>query len=765
MPITVQCSSCSKKYKVADTLAGKKIRCKGCGGVVAVPAADEGADEIDLSVVEPEKFSLDRAIANAHRTASAGSKVGAKPNDPPADDSDPFAQEDETGGGAAFTPSRAANPDFSFPAAATLDSVLPFLLAVGGMGWLIYAATQADAMGRPWVPHVRWIAYVLLFVAVVFPLVLHAVRRAGEKLYFGMPTGYALKVFGAFAFPYALGMVLAINGGSIVQFILGAFIGLIIGLTAFWFLFRLRPIQTPQALVTTTVFFSIGCAIALGLLMIANAAALVGLSGYKSAHTFAQSPVGPFLSWHPEKPATEKPAKSGGIEIAGDPSGTDLSTTQPAVTTQPADATATSRPAEDPTAQAIPNIPDATNPATTKTTGPMIAANVPPTGASPDATAPTPVPPSTEPKTPDQPPAARSPILAAPPAELAGVGEFEDVYFAPSSMPGGVVGSALFVKARAAIADNVEIWSILPAAARKGALTPQHPEGARSDYFLGPKAIMAARIVDFPNKAIEVRTTANDAVVKTIDLNTTENGDPTLLGFGMDGQLVVLWEKGEHFAFQCLSAASGVQTRGAVIPGFTKGKSNLALSPDGRYLAMSVTPHDGRGPAIELVELFGHNSTFPMIPLDQMGAGPVVLSGMAFSADSQKIAVFWEQGANALLIGWRVGTAKPYTKQVHFSSPVPNKPVDYAGPALDWIQNDTRWLLYGRVVVETDAVKVVGDIGIADAKSHCVVDLNTIALVVPTGDKSKLILAKLAPPDKSPKPGTRAAVGASPVHP
>jgi hypothetical protein len=43
MPIRVLCPQCETSYNLADTLAGKKIRCKKCEAIVAVPAANAPA--------------------------------------------------------------------------------------------------------------------------------------------------------------------------------------------------------------------------------------------------------------------------------------------------------------------------------------------------------------------------------------------------------------------------------------------------------------------------------------------------------------------------------------------------------------------------------------------------------------------------------------------------------------------------------------------------------------------------------------------------
>src|SRR5262249_45656135 len=38
MTIQATCGQCQKTYLLAETLAGKTLRCKGCGGLVTVPA-------------------------------------------------------------------------------------------------------------------------------------------------------------------------------------------------------------------------------------------------------------------------------------------------------------------------------------------------------------------------------------------------------------------------------------------------------------------------------------------------------------------------------------------------------------------------------------------------------------------------------------------------------------------------------------------------------------------------------------------------------
>ncbi|UUO06812.1 zinc-ribbon domain-containing protein [Blastopirellula sp. J2-11] len=65
MPIEFSCTSCSAKFRVADTLAGKKVRCPKCQGVEQVPmaAADPepstiAADELKLREEIPAPLAL-----------------------------------------------------------------------------------------------------------------------------------------------------------------------------------------------------------------------------------------------------------------------------------------------------------------------------------------------------------------------------------------------------------------------------------------------------------------------------------------------------------------------------------------------------------------------------------------------------------------------------------------------------------------------------------------------------------------------------------
>src|SRR5262245_16818662 len=45
MPIDVQCEDCGKKLRLRDDLAGKRIKCPGCGEALTVPAMLEEIED------------------------------------------------------------------------------------------------------------------------------------------------------------------------------------------------------------------------------------------------------------------------------------------------------------------------------------------------------------------------------------------------------------------------------------------------------------------------------------------------------------------------------------------------------------------------------------------------------------------------------------------------------------------------------------------------------------------------------------------------
>jgi hypothetical protein len=86
MPISLTCE-CGKKYRVKDTLAGKKIRCADCAEVLKVPAPDAGDDEDmdefeDLPSTARDPEESQRSLPPRMKRPAKVSKRDAEPDNP-----------------------------------------------------------------------------------------------------------------------------------------------------------------------------------------------------------------------------------------------------------------------------------------------------------------------------------------------------------------------------------------------------------------------------------------------------------------------------------------------------------------------------------------------------------------------------------------------------------------------------------------------------------------------------------------------------------
>jgi hypothetical protein len=79
MPISIACTSCSKSLKVADTLAGRAVKCPGCTAIVKVPGGSSGSNPAATSAVSA---SSPRASAPAPRPSGSSSNDAAKRSAP-----------------------------------------------------------------------------------------------------------------------------------------------------------------------------------------------------------------------------------------------------------------------------------------------------------------------------------------------------------------------------------------------------------------------------------------------------------------------------------------------------------------------------------------------------------------------------------------------------------------------------------------------------------------------------------------------------------
>jgi hypothetical protein len=81
MPIDVACPDCFQEYSVKDSLAGKKIRCKECEGIIKVErksSPDEDLDELEDADEIPAPRKSRASAGKADKGAKSGKAAGRK---------------------------------------------------------------------------------------------------------------------------------------------------------------------------------------------------------------------------------------------------------------------------------------------------------------------------------------------------------------------------------------------------------------------------------------------------------------------------------------------------------------------------------------------------------------------------------------------------------------------------------------------------------------------------------------------------------------
>ena len=82
MSIQVECSGCQKKYQVADTAAGKSIRCKVCGTTTRVPTPEEPDDDAFLAELSEEDAADDGSPDELPAARPAGRRIARETRQP-----------------------------------------------------------------------------------------------------------------------------------------------------------------------------------------------------------------------------------------------------------------------------------------------------------------------------------------------------------------------------------------------------------------------------------------------------------------------------------------------------------------------------------------------------------------------------------------------------------------------------------------------------------------------------------------------------------
>jgi hypothetical protein len=710
MAIQAQCTSCGKVYSADDSLAGRRMRCRECGNIFALPALNQPQQD------EPENDLS--ALAGPQESDSNGSTyAGHHPGNAPESDSD---SPQEYVSGSRF------RPRLNYPYAVVVDRWLPILLLIGGLAWVIFAAMKYDETNRPGLIVSRIIVLILAYLIVVFPMAAKGIQMASRDLGFQLPRAKYSRTLVSFMPAFALGSVLWMAGG-ITGLVLGVIVGLIASCLAMWLLFHLHPAELPAAAGYAGGMMAFGIAIVGGVLFGMNLLLSSALVSMHKLDSFPGSPFGMAFTW--PKPAEPAPIPKK-PQIASTP------------TPQPTPPTPQPTPDSPATLPAVAQTPtpdhpaDSTNP-TTQSTGTGMFAD-----ATKDNDTSVPPPPDVTHQATVPAPKSDSPLVdsitmepiqnqfdqivrPATPSSWAAVlrkgngqGEIDRVWIGPGDGPNGL-----------------KPWA-------SAGTTPFVSDPKAGDRFvLSPDGDLLAYITSFPSLAVHLYS-FEKKTQQNIKLQESY-GIAEILGFISNTRLLVRREKDAKVGCEL------IDTNGDTIHDISTQKFNCnsvttAVSPDGTMLAVASldAQHPQAVPTIFLYDL--SNGVARKLAVNDLAGSPVTTpTSLVFSPDGTRVAALYEQSPNGLLVVFRTKSSLKPLMSLPLT-PVPAQPEpNFTGSSMIWVGDDAL-CLYGKSILASSTGAIVGDLAIPGVISQHFTkpDLLELGLAASTGDH-QIVMVKL----------------------
>ena len=730
--ISIQCVHCNKRYNAPATMAGKKVKCKHCGKVFAIPAIDNAEGDADLSQVGEAHESLAGAggVAKGGSMAGAAAKGGGggKLNNPGAGYASRMARnaDAEVIDYAEKQTTSRLRPSvpLDFPGAEAIDGFAPLLLIVLGLGWLALSAFNLNTTGVAWVSLLRLVVLVGLCAGVAFPVGYWAVRIAGRKCRFMLPSTPGLRAFGAFSFPFALSLGFWLANGTSGMLVFGCLLGALLACLAVWFLFRIQPPEMSTALGASAGAVVVSAVV--GYLVLFGINTVFESVARRSANNqFATSPMGPF-EWNVQVgPTNVEPKPHKVVAIVPE--------TQPATTTAPAPTTAKTIVVDVPqNTDVVPTVPDKTGTPAPPTT----ATTTSPDRVSPRTVASATNPPKTVETT--QPPKAELSPLVASVTPVEGIADYDKVVFATGM---GTATTLAAVKTTDTD-ENVTFYTGNPPV-KKAEAKFDVEKDVKQSYFISPTGLYFSRMTKFPNLGVQLYdiNTGRDHVVRL----DPAHGEPQMLGFAFADHVVMLWDVGGQVEVEVINHKGASPTDVAVLrlKRFEHSACNPTISPDGRQLAVAAYLQEKGG--IDLWDLSTSRKAelkTCWVPITNW----VKPSAMTYGPMGA-LSAYFEPNGRGIMYAFRAGEAgMPAHEFPYRTLPYPaGTPESFTGRALDYVDANT-WLLFGRPLIDTESGKVIGDLGIPGARAQHVVDKETLLIDNCNAEgKRELLLVKLKP--------------------
>jgi hypothetical protein len=675
MPITAICQSCHHQFQAPDTFAGKRVKCRHCGQVFQVPAANPSGGDVGLpvdlaSLESVASLEASGTLSGVPRASRAGSLSGGtavsrstagRPsiNTPPASASPapnrpqqavtsvpPAADDDGDDGDPTIPGARRPNfPVLSYPGAAVVDQALPLILMVMGLGWLaLLVSGDTEAAGKPVIKLGRFVVPVLFYWAIIFPFVYGALRKAAEELNYHLPPNAKLRAFGSYLPAFVFATALWVMGeGSLPGMVVGLTMGLVLSSAIVFLLYRLRESEVATTVGYGAGGFAIGATLTVLLIMGLNYVTDVAVVKGKGQQSVPMSPYAMGLPWS-AKPAADVP---------------------------------------NPALEMMTHHPYVAPPAPTLVSNP----------------------------TPDAPPAPTlSPVVS-------------DVH--RLTLPGYAAGGTLIKP----LSDSPVVCLIKPAgdgtsvAVAWNVVTDSQvgveihlPAGQSTAAVISDGGAYLAHIVTWPRKSIRFEAFANGRTVAKKDLDPTLQ-DPVLLGFVGADCLVVRGTMASA-PVSDLGAALGIRggptpvifveklsdstpPKPISIPTVADTGVTLAFSAATRRIAIATNGKVDGAPIVDQIDL-GSGLPLHTINLDIDHSMAVTPTGFTYTPDGSRIGILFEHEDTAALLSYDATTGgKP--AELDFPPPAGIVPkatrIAFKGNALA-SPDGNAWLAYGQRLID-----------------------------------------------------------------
>ncbi len=730
--ISIQCTHCKKQYNAPASMAGKKVKCKDCGKVFAIPPAagagePEENDGPQTGIPAPFK-AVHKSAAAAAVSAGATSAADESPKGPPAGKlgsaSAGYAARMARNGNAVeveladtAAPMVMLRPSIphDFPGAPIIDQWGPLLMILLGLGWLSLMAVRSNNTNESWVGTTRLGAYLFFGLCVAFPLVYLAIRVSSRKCRLMLPPMSSLRALGAISLSFAMAIVFWLSGESMGMLVAGTIMGLGILGVATWFFFRLQTQEISSVIGSAGAAF-VGSIVITYLALMGINAILASSAKSSGTNQLAISPMGPTFDWDVPVGAGHKP-KPRVVAIVPPVTGP---------STVPDNGTSTDT-----------VLPPATVPSATTTavvpTPPVIPATIPTPPTPPVATTT-----GVVPKPPLHPveavPAALSPLVSKI-TTVADLGDFNQVIFPSGS------GNVVAAVKKGETEETVAFFSGSPLS-MKGETKFEIEKELPHNYCISPNGETLAHLTSFPKLGVMLWNTTTNKELKVLPLNA-ERGKPELLGFGVNDNVIVLWNTGQFMDVEAINSRANppqsvVQLR---LKMFDHSPANPAISLDGRQMAVATYIEKKGG--LDLWDLTTTRKAEQRTCFVPLGTWATPLS-ITYAPVGGHLSAYFELEGKGVIYSFRTGDGGLHHEFPYRTLPYPaGSSEKFSGRTLEYLDANT-WLLLGRPMIDTETGKVLGDLQIDDVRAQHVVDKETVLLHTQSAEgKNQLLEVKL----------------------